>query len=144
MELLRSPLGPLAVDPPFFLLLPPVAAGLLSAVYYQNFGCRRARKATLKTARLIKPKRLAHYVPRLKTIHLPTLLIWGREDDIVPVRFGRRLARDLPHACLIVFEGCGHHPHQECPDEVVRVLKRFARDCELTHTPGSLRSNRSR
>jgi 3-oxoadipate enol-lactonase len=148
MEVLCSPLGPLALDPPFFLLLPPPAAGLLSALYRQNFGHPRARKAMIKTARLIKPKRLAHYVPRLKTIHLPTLLIWGREDDIVPVRFGRRLARDLPNARLIVFEHCGHHPHQECPDKVVAALKRFARDCAfapqprlLTHTPDPLGSD---
>jgi pimeloyl-ACP methyl ester carboxylesterase len=38
---------------------------------------------------------------RFKTIHVPTLLIWGEEDDIVPVRFGRRLARDLPNARLM-------------------------------------------
>jgi pimeloyl-ACP methyl ester carboxylesterase len=145
MEVLRSPLGPLALDPPLFLLFPPLAAGLLSAVYRQNFGRRRARKAMIKTARLIKPKQLARYVPRFKTIHLPTLLIWGREDDVVPVRFGRRLARDLPNARLIVFEQCAHRPHQECPAEVVAALKEFARACALApqqrllpHTPDPL------
>ncbi len=130
MQVLRSPLGPLVLDPPFFLLLPPLAAGLLSAVYRQNFGRRRARKAMIQTARLIKPERLDHYVRRLKTIHVPTLLIWGREDDAVPVRFGRRLARDLPNARLIVFDHCGHCPPEECPDKVIAALKRFARDCD--------------
>jgi pimeloyl-ACP methyl ester carboxylesterase len=150
MEVLRSPLGPLALDPPLFFLFPPLAAGLLSAVYRQNFGRRRARKAMIKTARLIKPKQLARYVPRFKTIHLPTLLIWGREDDVVPVRFGRRLARDLPNARLIVFEQCGHRPHQECPAEVVAALKEFARACALApqqrllpHTPDPLGSDPS-
>jgi pimeloyl-ACP methyl ester carboxylesterase len=150
MEVLRSSLGPIVLDPPFFLLTPPLAAGLLSAAYRQNFGRRRARKTMIKTARLIKPKRLAHYVSRFKTIHLPTLLIWGREDDLVPVRFGRRLARDLPNARLIVFERCGHSPHQERPDKVVAVLKKFARDCALApqppllaHTPDSLPSDPS-
>jgi pimeloyl-ACP methyl ester carboxylesterase len=131
MQVLRSRLGPLVLDPPFFLLLPPLGAGLLSAAYRQSFGRRRARRAMIRTARLINPERLAHYVPRLKTIHVPTLLMWGRDDDTVPLRFGRRLARDLPNARLIVFEDCGHCPHEECPDEVIAALKRFARDCHL-------------
>jgi pimeloyl-ACP methyl ester carboxylesterase len=136
MEVLRGPLGPLALDPPFFLLLPPPAAGFLSAVYDQSLGRRRVRKAMIKTARLIDLKRLARYVPRLKTIDLPTLLIWGREDDVVPVRLGRCLARDLPNARLIVFKQCGHSPHQECPDKVIAALKKFERDCALApHMP---------
>src|SRR5207248_7377497 len=107
-------------------------------------------KAMIKTARLIKPKRLAHYVPRLDTIHLPTLLIWGSEDDVVSVRFGRRLARDLPNARLIIFEQCGHRPHKECPANVVAALKEFSRACALApqqqllpHTPDPLGSDPS-
>jgi pimeloyl-ACP methyl ester carboxylesterase len=72
-------------------------------------------------------ERLAPYVKRLKTIQLPTLVIWGRKDGIVPLRLGRRLVRDLPNARLMVIEHCDHWPHQECPAEVIAALKEFAR-----------------
>ena len=65
-------------------------------------------------------------VQRLDTILLPTLVIWGRKDGVVPLRVGKRLARDLPNSHLIVIDHCGHSPHTECPAEVISALKEFA------------------
>ena len=65
---------------------------------------------------------------RLAAIDLPTLVVWGRKDGIVPLRLGRRLARALPNARLLVIDDCGHSPHQQCPDEVAAALKALVRD----------------
>ena len=54
----------------------------------------------------------------------PTLLIWGRQDPIVPVDLGRRLARALPGARLVELDG-GHVPHLERPREVLDLLLAF-------------------
>ena len=61
---------------------------------------------------------------RLKSIRVPALLLWGREDKTVPVALGRRLAKDLPDARLVELEA-GHVPNQECPEEVLRHLREF-------------------
>jgi pimeloyl-ACP methyl ester carboxylesterase len=87
---------------------------------------RRIREAMIETVRLIEVEHFARYVPRLKTIDLPTLVIWGREDEVVPLRFGKRLARDLPNSRLIVIDRCGHEPHKERPAKIIAALKEFA------------------
>ena len=56
------------------------------------------------------PPNLAALSGRFREISLPTLLLWGRHDRIIPLWVGQRLARDLPHARLVVLERCGHVP----------------------------------
>jgi pimeloyl-ACP methyl ester carboxylesterase len=46
--------------------------------------------------------------PRLATLDIPTLLLWGDADPISPVAAGRRLAASLPRARLCVIAGGGH------------------------------------
>jgi pimeloyl-ACP methyl ester carboxylesterase len=127
---LRSPLGSLAVNLPSFMrVLPPMMVEAFFAVApprYARFRRRNVRAALLNTARLIDANALARYVPRLKTIGVPTLLVWGRDDRLVPLRLGRRLHRDLPSSRLVVIDRCGHRPHVECPDKVAAALKKFA------------------
>lgn len=83
------------------------------------------RHALRKTARQIDPNQLAKYVPLLSSINLPCLLIWGREDRIVPIQNGLRLQRDLPIAEIKIINNCGHMPHEECSRETVEALKAF-------------------
>jgi pimeloyl-ACP methyl ester carboxylesterase len=98
---------------------------------------RRIREAKVETVRLIDVEHLARYVPRLKTIRLPALVIWGREDELVPLRFGKRLARDLPNACLVVIDDCGHEPHEERPATVIAALKKYAQKTGGATTPSA-------
>ena len=79
----------------------------------------------VETVRQIDVEHFAQYLPRLTTIDLPILVIWGREDEVVPLRFGKRLAHDLRNARLIVVDGCGHAPHRQRPDKVIAALKNF-------------------
>lgn len=44
---------------------------------------------------------------------VPTLIVWGARDRIVPAAHGQRYARDIPGARLHVFENCGHFPQEE-------------------------------
>jgi pimeloyl-ACP methyl ester carboxylesterase len=47
---------------------------------------------------------------RLRQVTVPTLLIWGAEDNVAPLRTGRLLAHRLPEARLEIIEGVGHMP----------------------------------
>ena len=117
IEILRTPLAPFVLDFPFFARIP---------------ARRRVAVAIIKTARLLNAKRLAPYVGRFRTIHLPTLVIWGRKDSIVPLRIGKRLARDLPNSRFVVIDRCGHSPHTECPAKVIAALKEFTQTISET------------
>src|SRR3984885_886404 len=86
---------------------------------------RKVRDSMVETVRQIDVEHFAQYLPRLTTIDLPILVIWGREDEVVPLRFGKRLAHDLRNARLIVVDGCGHAPHRQRPDKVIAALKNF-------------------
>jgi pimeloyl-ACP methyl ester carboxylesterase len=52
----------------------------------------------------------------VRGIAVPTLILWGAEDTIAPVRTGQALASSIPGARLIVLEGAGHAPQVQMPE----------------------------
>ncbi len=58
----------------------------------------------------VRGQRFAAVQSRYRSITQPTLLLWGREDTVTPLKYGERLSLDLPHAKLIVYPRCGHFP----------------------------------
>jgi pimeloyl-ACP methyl ester carboxylesterase len=61
----------------------------------------------------------------LKQVQAPTLILWGGEDRLLPPQLGERMAREIPHARLIVFEGLGHVPQEEDPRRTLEAVRRF-------------------
>lgn len=62
---------------------------------------------------------------RLSELTLPTLVITGDDDRIVPMEQSVRLARALPNAQLVVLPHCGHIPQEECPEAFMRAVHDF-------------------
>jgi pimeloyl-ACP methyl ester carboxylesterase len=63
----------------------------------------------------------------LRHIAIPTLILHGTADVIVPIEGSRQLAELLPDAELVEFEGSGHVPMMTRPTEVVdAILRRFS------------------
>ena len=52
---------------------------------------------------------------RLSQIQCPTLVVWGREDVLVPARDADEYARVIPNARKVVFDDTGHSPMMERP-----------------------------
>jgi pimeloyl-ACP methyl ester carboxylesterase len=69
--------------------------------------------------------RFAETESEYRTIQNPTLLLWGRDDRVARLAFGERLARELPHARLVVLPRCGHIPMWECTGETAAALTEF-------------------
>lgn len=84
---------------------------------YRSF---RASEATWRGAR-------TDYTPRLPEIDVPTLLIHGAEDGIVPVEWARRAADRIPDARLEILQDVAHWPPREAPETVVDLLDGFCR-----------------
>lgn len=61
----------------------------------------------------------------LSSIHAPTLVVWGREDELIAVSSGEKLRDGIPQARLAVFEKCGHVPQLEKPAEFNQALIEF-------------------
>ena len=64
-------------------------------------------------------------VSRLDQVTIPTLVITGDDDRIVPTEESIRLAQDLPNAELVVIPDCGHVPQEECPAPFVQAVEAF-------------------
>jgi pimeloyl-ACP methyl ester carboxylesterase len=62
----------------------------------------------------------------LAAIAVPTLLVWGEQDELIPVACGEDAASLIPDAKLVVLPNVGHIPSIEAPDELVRVVSEFA------------------
>jgi pimeloyl-ACP methyl ester carboxylesterase len=56
---------------------------------------------------------------------LPTLIVWGREDRIVPVECGELFHKAIAGSALRIIEHCGHFPHLEKPTEFFRTVSDF-------------------
>lgn len=54
----------------------------------------------------------------LKSIEIPSLLVWGEEDKVVPIEIGYRLQKDLPLSRFISLRKTGHLVPEERPDQV--------------------------
>lgn len=61
----------------------------------------------------------------VKTIKRPTLLIWGRQDGLVPVSEGERFNKDIAGSKLVVFDQCGHMPQVEKAVEFNAAVLKF-------------------
>ena len=84
-----------------------------------------AQTALIATARQIIPRGFDDIVARYPEIRVPTLLIWGDHDRIVPLENGHRLSQDVPGARLEVVADCGHIPQEEQPDVLLKILLPF-------------------
>jgi pimeloyl-ACP methyl ester carboxylesterase len=56
---------------------------------------------------------------------VPTLIIWGDRDNIIPVAQGRATHKAIPGSRLEIFEGTGHFTHCDQPDRFCKVLTEF-------------------
>ena len=90
--------------------------------YYQ-LTLREGNRAALK-------ERFKQTIPgplakEIKTINVPTLLIWGRKDKLIPLEVGLKFKQEIATSELVVFDELGHVPHEEDPQATVLVVKQF-------------------
>jgi pimeloyl-ACP methyl ester carboxylesterase len=93
---------------------------------YAYYGSRPgAREALVQTAKQILPDDIEALTAQYKTISVPVLVIWGQEDEVVPLEVGKKFKRDIPHSELVILPKCGHMPPEEEPGETTRLVKAF-------------------
>ena len=62
---------------------------------------------------------------RLPEIAVPTLIVWGRNDHVVPPADAAGFAARLSGSRTVIFDRCGHVPIAERPTRFNRVLEEF-------------------
>jgi pimeloyl-ACP methyl ester carboxylesterase len=87
--------------------------------------CREAFLHTLRA--VIEPggQRVCAADRLYLTALMPTLIVWGDRDPMIPVEHGQSAHRAMPGSRLEIFPGAGHLPHRDEPWRFVRLLLDF-------------------
>lgn len=97
---------------------------------------RTAFLATLRGVIDISGQRVSAMSKLPAASHLPTLLVWGDRDPIIPIAHGRQALELLPNARLVVFPGAGHEPYRHDPVRFATLLlDQFPSVGRLGHAP---------
>jgi pimeloyl-ACP methyl ester carboxylesterase len=104
-------------------------------------GVRRAFLATIRT--VVDPGgQTVSALERLPAVaHIPTLLVWGGRDHLIPVAHGVAAQQAMPGSRLEVFEKAGHTPHLSDPPRFAALLREFV---ATTPTPATNKVDRRR
>jgi len=90
---------------------------------YSDMARREGNRAAL--ARQIEQAADGPDPAALAKIRVPTLVLWGGRDRLLPPSLGERFARDIPGARLVVLEELGHMPQEEDPGRTLAEVRRF-------------------
>jgi pimeloyl-ACP methyl ester carboxylesterase len=91
---------------------------------YYELTLREGNRASL-TQRFQYRSSDAALAGQISQLRLPTLILWGSQDRLIPPEHGQRFHQDITGSHIEVFEGLGHVPHEEDPEATVQAVTRF-------------------
>ena len=80
------------------------------------------RQALVDRFRQRRPSELFKLIPELT---VPTLILWGGRDRLIPPEDAKRFHRDIAGSTLVIFDDLGHAPEEEDPVRTAEAVKRF-------------------
>ena len=84
-----------------------------------------AHAALIATAENIIPEEMDSLIRSYKSILMPTFILWGAKDRIIPLKLGKRLHSEIPASTMEILDNCGHVPQEEFPEETAKHLIAF-------------------
>jgi len=64
-------------------------------------------------------------VAQIRALKVPTLILWGGRDRLIPPDNARRFEKDIAGSKRVMFDDLGHVPHEEDPARTVAEVQRF-------------------
>jgi pimeloyl-ACP methyl ester carboxylesterase len=65
---------------------------------------------------------------KLSRLQMPTLIIWGKQDHLIPLSTGISMHQQIPQSVLEIYDGCGHLAPGQCAARVAPRLVDFLQD----------------
>ncbi|MFO7666381.1 MAG: alpha/beta hydrolase [Desulfobacterales bacterium] len=93
--------------------------------YYNRMRTENVLDAKVALARSLDFDAFAPYIKRIPEIKKRTLIIWGENDEWIPLESGYRFKKDLPNSRLVILPECGHVPQEEKPEETANIIIDF-------------------
>jgi pimeloyl-ACP methyl ester carboxylesterase len=63
--------------------------------------------------------------PYFGKIHIPTLIIWGENDDVTPVSYGITMQKNIKNSSIKILENAGHFCFLDHPDNFLKAIINF-------------------
>lgn len=92
------------------------------AAYYRPLKTRNGQRAAFLARQQASQQSIE---PEVGKIGQPTLILWGAEDEVIPVEAGRKLNSLIAGSRLVVFDRCGHVPQSEMTDRFLTEVTGF-------------------
>ena len=92
------------------------------AYYYRPLQTRGGQLAALRAR---TQSELFPIEQELSKINAPALIIWGAEDELIPLEAGRKMNLLIKDSKLVIIEKCGHVPQEEMPERVLDEMTKF-------------------
>jgi proline iminopeptidase len=73
-------------------------------------------------------------LPKLQTLSIPTLVIWG-DHDFFPIEIAAHIEQAIANAKLVTLKDCGHFAYLECPGDVRNAINDFFRRTRVAVRP---------
>jgi pimeloyl-ACP methyl ester carboxylesterase len=93
--------------------------------YYNRMRTENVLDAKVALARSLDFDAFAPYMKRIPEIKNRILIVWGENDEWIPVESGHKFKKDLPNSNLVILPGCGHVPQEEKPEQTAKIIIDF-------------------
>ena len=134
---------------PWYLLVPVVGRVLTALALTSDKLVREGLEKSFYDDKRVDAERVAYYHRPLQTrggqlaalrartqafhpiesdlgnITAPTLIIWGAQDELIPLAAGQKMNSLIKNSKLVTLEKCGHVPQEEMPDRVLSEINTF-------------------
>jgi pimeloyl-ACP methyl ester carboxylesterase len=102
------------------------AERIYTAAPLQEFGGMREAGRSMAMRMCYRPYMYdPALLPTLGKIRVPTLVVWGAQDQIIPIDCGHLYQQAIPGAALRVIDRCGHWAHFEQPQTLAEIIREF-------------------
>jgi pimeloyl-ACP methyl ester carboxylesterase len=105
---------------------PPYGGASIARVLVPDFLRAGPTSVAVATTRVV----LGDVREMMRALRVPVLLVWGKNDPIVPLRYGEAMLHEIPGARLEVIERAAHVAMWDAPEEFNRIAIEFLRDVE--------------
>ncbi len=99
--------------------------------YWKAFATAESRGGMLELYRSFDPDELRPYQDRLAALEVPTLILWGQQDEFLPVDYASRFAEQIPGSKLVLLEGVRHFLFEDEPERCAEEIADFLRQAEI-------------
>jgi len=93
--------------------------------YYFRMCTDHILDAKVSLARSLNSEPDDSYIRRIADIKNQTLIIWGENDEWIPLESGYQFKNDLSNSELVILPECGHIPQEEKPEQTAKIIINF-------------------